>query len=97
GKVITPSSSNSGQSVLRYLNISEIDSTGIASGNLLASNGAGGIVGVTSSNTIAASSLVSTSLSIPTGSFVKIPFSNIDYQTGPTWSITSNSLVIPED
>lgn len=95
GKVITPSNSTNGVSVLRFLNISDIDSTGIAAGNYLTSDGAGRIIGTLPANTQAATSLSGAPISVPTGTFVKIPFSSIDFQTG-SWQLVSNSLIVPE-
>jgi hypothetical protein len=96
GKVITPSSSTSGVSTLRYLNINEVDSTGIPAGNYLTSDGAGGFTGSVPTNVQATSSLSGSALTVPNGTFVKVPFSSIDFQAG-TWSIVSNSLIIPSD
>lgn len=96
GKVITPSSSTNGVSVLRFLGITEIDSTGIPAGNYLASDGAGGFTGALPANTQVSTSLTGVPLSVPNGTFTKVPFSSMDFQTGP-WQLVNNSLVIPED
>lgn len=99
GKVITPSSTNSGTSQLRYLKIEEIDSGSIPSGMSLVSDGAGSFTWAASAAVEAYSSLASQVMP-SIGSWSKIPFTSIDYSMdaqGNSWVMSSNSLTVPED